>query len=196
VQRFENYYRVWTPVSGLRWDIILAVEAHRNGNEERSQRYAYQSLYFYAKFRRAIARFVEEHGGLWLFPSVVDETRIANAVWEIGGGAPFIPVEDSRLKLAAASGELSPFVAWLQDDGSDLLDRWAAWLKECLCKSVRGDGRKRCPVHVSLRATRDFYEGVNRQWDEIADWYKIDRPPSEPDAIGGRWREAPGTRNR
>jgi hypothetical protein len=195
VERFEDYYRAWSPATGLHWDVMLAVEAHQEGNDQRFQRYAYQSLHFYTKYMRAVDRFEEEHGGLWLFPSVVDEMRIASAVWEIGAATPFIPLENSRMRLAVVSGELSPFVAWLQEDGADLSEKWTGWLKECSCEPVRDDGSVNCPVHLVLRAARVFYEGVDRQWDEIADWYKVERPPSTTDPRDGHWREAPGTRH-
>jgi hypothetical protein len=197
VDRFESYYRIWTPIARFEWDAVTALVALRDERLDRFRRNAYEALFNFARYRVALGGFVAERGGLWLLPSVLDEQPIADAVWKIAAAAPFIRLEEARLRAAATSDDLVAFSAWLESEGQDLSDRWTAWLESCPCRRVRHHGRKSCNVHKAIRQARVYVEGINRQWDEIADWYRIERPASDIGPQGDAdWQVAPGISDR
>jgi hypothetical protein len=87
LDRFEAYYRLWTPISRLGDDLLAAITTRRepeteqppwdpegvaehpdwNGTEDQARGYVRGALYAYAWYQLELRRFMVRHGGLWIF---------------------------------------------------------------------------------------------------------------------------------
>lgn len=114
VERFEAYYRLWTPAYALAADLEAALETYCEPVSEhppwdpgnptpydpvyQGDGYALQALYHYAHFKLEEKRFMSRHGGLWLASSVEIEQQIADAVYRIGWHNSFNEKDDAWLR--------------------------------------------------------------------------------------------------
>ena len=100
VERFEAYYRIWTPA----WALGADLTAYRSTlldpkrpydeylpsgelgytQEAQAEGYAVYALYRWAWFQWNVRQFMLTHGGMWLLSSSDAEIRVADLVYEIG----------------------------------------------------------------------------------------------------------------
>jgi len=118
VERFEAYYRIWTPVYALKADLEAALATYNMEPSDHlpwdpqsveafdpvkeAQGYARSALYWYARFLLAEKRFIDERGGMWLFSEPKVEEVVTDAVYRIGWHNPINEENDSWLRRKLA----------------------------------------------------------------------------------------------
>ena len=70
--RSEDYYRMWSPISGVVGDIRLVLDCRLKRISHSASLTLRKSLYFYALFLRQLGLFDEKRGGLWITPDPRD----------------------------------------------------------------------------------------------------------------------------
>lgn len=157
-ERFESYYRIWTPIYALGADLTAARSTMlevdrpydrapgRDGSDDRGYTqedqaagYAAFALFRYAWFLWELRQFMNRYGGLWLFASAEAELAVRDAVYRIGWHVtPLNEQDDSWLRLAIEESprqEMHPFLTSLKDTpiGRATVDEWCDWVAECSC---------------------------------------------------------------
>jgi hypothetical protein len=181
--RFERYYAIWSYVSGLRYDVELAVISSRNDNSDEADYYTRKSLWHYGCFARELEGFTRQRGGLWITPDLKAEQTIADAVWMLRKPTPLTELDESSLRIAVVSfDEMAAFIPATHTDTEllRLTDLWRTWIESCECANPKRP-RKRCAVHQSTSWAAAFMDALNQQWDLLADWYDVPRPQSVVD---------------
>lgn len=180
LERFEDYYRMWTALSGLAND-LMAFLTRRCKDPEDSGLGSYQrsSLWYYARFLVALARFEADRGGLWLLADAEEEQAVAEAVYLISWHPPLSDLDQSRLRLildAAPANELAAFIEALDisEPGEVIQSRWNAWVAGCHCHP--DTPKEECEVHRVIGQCHRYMKLVDDNWYRIADWYQ--RAPS------------------
>ena len=158
VERFESYYRMWTPIYALAADLTAArstmLEEDRPydrapgtegeddpgySQEDQAAGYAAFALYRYASLQCELQQFMVRHGGLWLFASTEAEVAVRDAVYRIGWHVtPFNERDDSWLRLTMGEGpnhEMHSFLSKvsMSSIGRTTMDEWLAWVVSCSC---------------------------------------------------------------
>jgi hypothetical protein len=179
--RFERYYSIWSYIAGVRYDLELALAASGSRNQDELVFYCRKSLWYYARFLTDLEAFNVERGGLWVTPDPAAEQRIADAVWLLREPTPFSELDDSILRLSAASiSELAVFFTVLDEPTLLALnERWQTWVQGCRCDLDQPGAA--CNVHAALEQMRTFMGDLDTQWDLLADWYDVPRPASQVD---------------
>lgn len=178
--RFERYYAIWSYVSGLRYDVELAVINSRKNNPDDTDYYTRKSLWYYGCFARELEEFTRQRGGLWITPDLKAEQTIADAIWMLRKPTPVTDLDESVLRLAVTGfDEMAAFIPATHTDTSllRLTDLWRAWIESCECANPKRP-RKRCAVHQCTSWAAAFMDTLNQQWDLLVDWYDIPRPAS------------------
>lgn len=197
VERFEAYYRIWTPAYALAANLEAAIKTRRDEPAEhlpwdpdsaepydpldQADGYGRYALYAYAQFQLEVKKFMTRHGGLWLLSDVDVEQQVADAVYRIGWHNPMNEDDDSWLRRFLADSrheEPQHFAQMLKatNIGSVTLLEWQEYVASCQCADLeRGDAG--CQVHATIRACRDYCDLIDADWLKIADWY---RPGSTP----------------
>lgn len=178
--RFEDYYRIWSCVAGLRNDLTVGVAHLRTGTPAEADYFIRKSLYYHARFLRELERFVREHGGLWVLPDAQAEQLIADATWMIRKPTPLTEIDESMLRLAIAEwDEIASFVQATNGDAAlrRITTSWAEWVRSCPCGDL-DDPVEECGVHQCMHWASAFTSTLEAQWDSLADWYKVGRPQS------------------
>ncbi|MDZ7733888.1 MAG: hypothetical protein U5R31_13230 [Acidimicrobiia bacterium] len=162
LERFEAYYRIWTPISGLGGDLtayrstLLDTDRpydREPGTEGRddpgySQElqaagYVSYALWHYTRFLVDLQRFISRYGGMWLLSDARAEEALENAVYRITWHNPNNEQDDSYLRLLweQAQGELHGFRMLLRDDriGAATEVEWQEWAGGCSCTWSVGD---------------------------------------------------------
>ncbi|MDR1265065.1 MAG: hypothetical protein LBK42_05730 [Propionibacteriaceae bacterium] len=127
VERFEAYYRVWTPAWALAGDLLAAIatrheppapfppwdpdgretashepEPDEHGNRyhpaDQANGYARFALYRYATYQLELKRFTTRHGGLWLLSGPDVEAKVADAIHRVGWHNPLNEEDDAWLR--------------------------------------------------------------------------------------------------
>lgn len=133
----RSYLRIWTPVTGMRADLLRLMEYLEADDEDHdviADRLC-SLTWFYARFLREMARFVEEQGGLWLLSDPEAEAEVAEAVYQLTALTPFGEADDSWLRLLLAKAEqqeLEPFADLLIAAGErrrELMGAWVRWAR-------------------------------------------------------------------
>ncbi len=182
--RHEAYRRIWTPVSALRGDLLVLLKYLRNeaGHFETVDRLM-NILWRRAQFTRAIDRFIEDFGGLWLLSDPNKESLVAAAIRQIDVLAPGGENDDSwlRIQLAqAAENELDSFgdLIWRSEQGKEMTQLWLEWASRCRCALDNDESpRPTCDVHAWLGACDQFITLIDEDFDLVADWYRETRSP-------------------
>lgn len=190
--RFEDYFRIWSHVSGLTADLKLALQI-RDSEPEDFDRLARKSLYYYASFLRELGRFVAKRGGLWVLPDSAAEQKIADATWMIRHPTPLGEIDDSMLRLAVTAWEeIAPFIQATYYDTAlkRITASWIEWLHACECEDAHSRNED-CGVHECIQWGSIFITTLNAQWDALADWYEVPRPASIVEATIDK-TETPG----
>lgn len=198
VERFEAYYRIWTPVSGLEADLRAAIQLSREepadhvpwdpnsaeafDPDEYVNMYLTNALCHYTRFRLELRRFEGRHGGLWLLSDADVEQQVADAIYRIGWHNNILEEDDAWLRRHlgdARHEEDDHFVHLLASTttGTMIHRKWQAYGRTCTCQDLEhGDGPQ-CQVHMTIAACDDYMRLIDEDWMRIADWY---RPGSTP----------------
>jgi hypothetical protein len=184
----RSYRRIWTPVSGMRNDVVVLVDYLRA--EEEDQPAVADRLctitWHYTRFLLELAAFVEREGGLWLLSDPDNEVAAADAIYRIGLHVPLGETDDSWLRtllLDTPHQELDGFGDALIGAGErrrELMAAWVAWASDCTIALDRP--HERCKLHAWLAACDDFIRLIDEDWLRVADWYRAsngDAPASE-----------------
>lgn len=157
LERFEAYYRIWTPVSGLGGDLTAyrstlidpeppipeAGSTDEIDRDAQAAGYVAFALWQYSLFLARLGQFMIRHGGLWLLSDSRAEQDVADATYRIGWHSPNNERDDSYLRdLCHRAGyELHPFLAQLAEEviGRETLQEWQNWAKSCHCTWVQSD---------------------------------------------------------
>lgn len=156
LERFEAYYRMWTPISGLAGDLcayrLTLLEEDRpydeppgaNGpddpgytQEMQAEGYLRAALWHYIDYLVAIQRYINRYGGLWLLSDAKAEEELAESVSLIQWSSPFDESRDSLLRAVHdyANSELDQFrvIAENEPDVGDRVTEWNEWAGQCRC---------------------------------------------------------------
>lgn len=157
LRRFEAYYRIWAPVSGLGNDLTAyrstliehgrpydrrfgtrAPEDEGYSQEEQAEGYARFALYHYARFEWEVRQFVTSSGGLWLLSEAGAEQALSDAVYRIAFHTPWNERDQSYLRSLIAEtpgqelhGFLEHFAA--TELGRTTHNEWQEWVVTCNC---------------------------------------------------------------
>jgi hypothetical protein len=157
LRRFEDYYRIWTPVSGVGNDLTAyratVIESGRPydrrfgtegsedegySQEEQAEGYARDALYHYARFEWELRQFVARSGGLWLLSDADAEQALSDAVYRIAFHTPWNERDQSYLRTIIAetpNHELHGFLERLAatELGRTTQQEWQEWVATCNC---------------------------------------------------------------
>jgi hypothetical protein len=159
VERFEAYYRIWTPVMALGGDLTAyratLLETDRPydrapgidgpddpgySQELQAEGYARDALYHYACFEWELKQFIQRYGGLWLLSDATIETAVSDAVYRISWHVtPFNERDQSWLRGTIADsrgGEVHYFLNLLARTsiGQATHREWQEWVATCQCR--------------------------------------------------------------
>ena len=164
LERFETYYFIWNPVSGLGGDITAyrstLLEEDRPWDappsddwpdgftqEMYAANYGRSALFHYTTFLVLMDQFVIRYGGQWLLSDGQAEQDLADAAYRIGWYANEMTQRDDsylRALCRRAGGELNVFLRLLAQDtptGPMIHDEWQEWLAGCKCTWDSDDSR-------------------------------------------------------
>lgn len=196
VERFEVYYRVWTPVYALAAELEAALEVYTHEPAEhlpwdpeshepydpvmQARGYARSALYWYARFQLELRRFMVSHGGLWLASDADVEEAISDAVYRIGWHNDLNDDDDSWLRRHLADSrreEIDHFtdVILAFPRGVRLHEQWQRFVHQGV--GVPESERDASQVWLTIAACHDYTRLIDEDWRRIADWY---RPGSTP----------------
>lgn len=174
----RSYRRIWTPVTGMRNDLIVLLCYLRGTPGDRpgiSDRLS-SLTWFYARFLRELERFVEREGGLWLLADAESEERVSSAIYSLGFNTPFGEADDSWFRLLlrqAEAEELDPFTDLLIAAGEPRRELMAAWMEWAgSCSGDLGRDDPGCEVHAWFSAAEEFIRLIDEDWLRVADWYR------------------------
>lgn len=191
VERFEAYYRVWTPVYALASDLRAALRTYSeepadhlpwDPNSEKSydplhqaRGYARSALFWYTRFLLELRRFMNKHGGLWLLSDTTVEERVSDAVYRIGWHNPISEENDSWLRRALADSryeEAEVFYSSLVSTnmGERTAGTWQRFVNDGYEAEQAGDTAA-SQVHSTIEACDDYTKLIDEDWLKIADWY-------------------------
>ena len=195
VERFEAYYRIWTPAAHLSNDLRAAIDTRRDpdsehapwdatqswaGREGQARKYAAYALFAYAQFKLEIKKFIVRHGGLWLLSNRTIEAEVSDIVYRIGWHNNLTEADDSWLRRALAQAEHEEEINFSQiiesdPEGSAIHAKWQKLVASCAC-TADIEPQSDCQVHATIQACEDYAQLIDDDWDRIADWYR----PGEP----------------
>lgn len=155
LERFEQYFAIWTPVYALGADLdayrstLLDPERPWDHRQDSNTGGAYSqdlqaigygtfALYRLACVLAAEKGFMASHGGLWLLSSPSAEVEARDALRDVTRHVPVNERDASLLRelLAEASGELHEFLRRLGADDLAIATHadWQVWLASCACE--------------------------------------------------------------
>jgi hypothetical protein len=158
VDRFEAYYRLWTPIYALGADLtacrstLLEVDRPYDrapgtsgpddpgySQEEQAQGYARFALYRYATFEFELRLFMVRYGGLWLLSSHSEEKVIEDVIYRIAWHVtPFNERDQSWLSGAihdTLNHGIDGFLSFVAntETGRARHAEWQEWVAACTC---------------------------------------------------------------
>ncbi|HYI61534.1 MAG TPA: hypothetical protein VEW93_06985 [Acidimicrobiales bacterium] len=180
LERFEAYYRVWTPITGLAGDLnayrFTLIEEGRPydrvpgtdgpgdlgySQENQAAGYLTTALWHFTCYLVGVQRHLQRFGGMWLLSDARAEQELADAVYRIGWHSPNNERDDSYLRglYEQAGGELHPFRVLLETDriGKATEAEWHEWAAQCRCI-----WRTEAEVEQEPYPTHRHHAGVDR----------------------------------
>ena len=158
VERFEAYYRMWTPIYSLAADLTAyratLLEPDRpydrepgtNGPEDlgytqefQAEGYARFALFGYSSFEWEQRQFMTRYGGLWLLSSHEAETTAEDSLYRIWWHInPLNERDQSWLRGAIQDSrgqEMHGFLQLIKNTsiGNRIHDEWQEWVATCHC---------------------------------------------------------------
>lgn len=191
--RFERYFKMWAPVSGLRHDLELALDARQRGGGAETDLFIRKSLYHHARFLTELGSFISQHGGLWILPDTRTEDAIADSSWFIREPMRLGEVNESILRMTfenASEVTLFMHATYTDRHVQPILDVWREWIQSCRCSRLNRP-RNDCRVHATIRWASFYMDALEAQWDFLADWYDLPRPGTKIDPVRQRRRGLP-----
>jgi hypothetical protein len=202
LDRFEAYYRIWTPISRLGDDLKAAIATRRepdlghppwnpegsdpdwNGPQDQARGYVRGALYAYAWYQLELRRFMVRHGGLWIFSSAETEQEIADCIYKIGWYTTFNTEDDSWLRRLLAQSQYEEELSFVQllramPIGPSVHQEWQEFAASCDCEDD-DHPKDDCRVHALIKSCERYCELVDAEWYKIADWYHPDTKPRRP----------------
>lgn len=191
VERFEAYFRIWTPVYALAADLEAALAMYKeepadhlpwdpNSDQpfdpmHEAWGYARSALYRYTQFLLEIKRFMSRHGGMWLFSESKRENEISDTIYRINWHNPINEENDSWLRRALATTQLEeahPFYGQLKasTQGEMIHGIWQRFVRDGHDAEVAGDATA-SQVHSTIAACKEYVAALDEEWLLIADWY-------------------------
>ena len=155
LERFEAYFRIWTPVYALGADLTAYRETllepgdvesdsdeslvlGYDDQEVQAAGYGTYALFHHVQALVAEERFISRFGGLWLLGSPSAEAEVRDALAASKRSLPMDERDHSWLRITfnAGSGEMHSFLEALRDDriGMATHDDWQEWLQSCTCR--------------------------------------------------------------
>jgi hypothetical protein len=181
LERFEAYYRVWTPISGIAGDLCAyrstLLEPDRPydrepgtdgptdpgySQENQAAGYLTTALWHFTRFLVERQRFISRYGGMWLLSDAQAESEVQDAIYAITWHSPNNERDDSFLRRLheRAGGELHPFRVLLETDriARATEEEWREWAAQCHCTWNAADEveREHFPTHR-------HHPGINRK---------------------------------
>lgn len=172
LERFEAYYRIWSPVTGLGGDLTAyrstLLEKDRpydrepgtdgpddpgDTQENQAKGYVVDALWHFTCYLVELQRFMSEYGGLWLLSDARAEQDLADAVYRVWWHSPNNERDDSYLRglYDQAKGELHQFYLLLNTDRIATATgmEWVEWADQCDCTWRLGEEAplERYPTH-------------------------------------------------
>lgn len=204
LDRFEAYYRLWTPISRLGDDLLAAITTRRepeteqppwdpegttshedwNGAEDQARGYVRGALYAYAWYQLELRRFMVRHGGLWIFSDANVEQEIADCVYKISWYTTFNMQDDSWLRRLLSQSQFEEELSFIEllramPIGPSVHEEWQEFVASCPCEDDEHP-REDCRVHAMIQASQRYCVLVDEEWYKIADWYHPDTKPRRP----------------
>jgi hypothetical protein len=205
LDRFEAYYRMWTPISRLGEDLLAAITTRREpdlgyppwdpdlkepsaeewvDNEYQAKGYVRGALYSYAWFQLELNRFMVRHGGLWIFSDAEVEQEIADAIYKISWYNTFNTLDDSWLRRLLSQSQFEEELSFIEllramPIGPSVHAEWQEFAASCECEDDE-QPRRDCRVHAVINACQIYCELVDGEWYKIADWYHEGTRPKRP----------------
>jgi hypothetical protein len=204
LDRFEAYYRMWTPTSRLGDDLLAAVTTRRepetehppwdsagtvahpdwNGQEDQARGYVRGALYAYAWTSLELRRFMVRHGGLWIFSDAKVEQEIADCIYKISWYTTFNMQDDSWLRRLLSQSQFEEELSFIEllrsmPIGPSVHQEWQEFVATCRCENDEHP-RDDCRVHAMIQACQRYCVLVDEEWYKIADWYHSDTKPRRP----------------
>lgn len=197
VERFEAYYRVWTPVGGLAANLEAALETYLEepsdhlpwdptkprpyDPEVQARGYARSALYNLTQFHLEVKRFMSKHGGLWLLSDPQIEEDVSSAVYRIGWHNSLNDEHESFLRRHLADSrheETEHFWNVIQGlpEGLRIYELWQDMVREGVGLTT-DEEKAGSQVWLTIAACHDYVRLIDEDWLRIADWY---RPGSTP----------------
>ncbi|WP_431230443.1 hypothetical protein [Paenarthrobacter nicotinovorans] len=198
VERFEAYYRIWTPVYALAANLEAALDTYQEEPSDhlpwdqastqpydpvfQARGYARDALYNYAQFQLELKRFMSRHGGHWLLSDAETEQEVADAVYAIGWHNDINADDDSFLRRHLADtkhGELDHYWDILQafPRGVAIHDIWQQMIEEGVGLTTENE-RKTSQVWLTVQACQRYCDLIDADWIKIADWYRQGAAPN------------------
>lgn len=161
-ERFEDYYRIWTPIYALAADLVayrltmidpdrpwdlpdepgrliapMSTETEGYTQEYQAEGYVRFAIYRYALYLQEQHRFMVKRGGLWLLSNAETEIKVRDALYQVEQHTPNNERDDSwmRMTMSQANGELHVFNDLLMRTtlGSSTHQEWQEWAAQCAC---------------------------------------------------------------
>lgn len=185
----RSYRRIWTPLSGMRNDLLVlrhylaAEEEDRDAISDRLCNITWQ----WARFLLALERFITEQGGLWLLADMDSEIAAADAIYKVQFYVPLGETDCSWLRtvlIETPHQELDGFSDKLIAAGEprrELMSAIVAWAD---CPKPDDDQNCDCSFHAWLQAAEQFIQLIDQDWYRIADYYRAS--DINPSGIDGR----------
>ncbi|MEU6564659.1 hypothetical protein [Nocardia nova] len=203
VERFEAYYRIWTPVYALAADLRAALKTYQEEPADHlpwdpdseqpfdpvkeAQGYARSALHWHARYLLDVQRFIVKHGGLWLLSDAEVESEVSDAIYRIGWHNPINEENESWLRRTLATRQLEEaqlFYRALETsgEGETIHAIWQKFVLDGHYAELTGDTSK-SQVHNTIRACDDYIAKIDEDWLKIADWYAPGQAP--PKGVSG-----------
>ncbi len=183
--RFEVYYKMWSPASGVRHDLEMALRHRRQGETADAELFTRKSLFYYAVYLTQLECFADRYGGLWILPNTKTENAIADSSWLIRKPIPLSEVDESILRLTLAThAQLALFMhaTFAVPHLQPIVCIWRDWIHACKCARPRRP-RQDCKVHQAITWITLYMDALDEQWDSLADWYQHPRPGTVVDPL-------------
>jgi hypothetical protein len=197
IERFEAYYRIWTPAFALAADLEAAVDTYLEEPTEhppwapdsdipydrdaQARGYGRSALYRLTEFWLEMRRFMHRHGGMWLFSDPQVEDDVADATYRIGWHNSLSDRDESFLRRHLAdSRHEEPAQFWdiIQafSQGNDIDKNWQQMILEAaLCTTE--EQKAGSQAWLTIQACKDYCDLIDQDWVRIADWYRPGHAP-------------------
>lgn len=191
LRRFDTYYRMWSPVSGLANDLaaaratLLETDSIWADQQDQADGYLRYALFHLAAFLTEKQRFVREFGGNWLLSKRDIGVLAADSIYAIDWESPFSEDDNSYLRMshADAEGEGLRFKISLDSHiGHELMRDWRRWFESCRCTDLEAPASD-CSPYRLIGACNLYQRIIDDEWERLSDWYHFDpnaRPYIEP----------------